>query len=577
MSPPAVRLRTNRRNRHVWPVVLATAVWSVLAGPALAQAPLHLRVDELIAARSVGPVADLADDAEFLRRVSLDLNGIIPSADEVREFLSDPSSEKRRSLVDRLIASAQFPRRMQQVLDVMFMERRPDSAVPAAAWQEYLRRSIADGRPYTEVAAEILRGDGQSPAERPAAKFYLDRGGDPHLLTRDVGRIFFGMDLQCAQCHDHPIIDGYHQADYYGLHAFFNRSFLFTDPAQVTHFAEKGEGEVTFKSVFVAGAEPQETAPHLPGASPIAEPKLEAAVAYLVPGANGARPQPRFSRRQVLAREAASGTSADFNLNLANRLWAMMLGRGLVHPVDFRHPDNPPSHPELLDLLAAELVKTNFDLRAFLGELALSQTYQRSSRLPVGADPERAPPDRFGVAELKPLSPEQLAWSVMQLSGTLGNYRRIARDGLRADPRLADLFEADERRRKLEDELVEQKVYADLNGNAQPFIALFAGAPGQSPADFQATVHQALFLANGEQVRAWLAPSGGNLTEQVALSADAHQAAETLYLSVLSRRPDREEELVVAEYLAGRDSDRPAAAQELVWALLASGEFRFNH
>ena len=187
----------------------------------------------------------------------LDLNGTIPDAQAVRAFLDDTSADKRMALVDRLLAAPRFARQMQHVFDVMFMERRAEKAIPVAEWQEYLRKSFEDDKPLDQLAREILAADGVDPDLRPAARFYLDRDGEANLITRDVGRIFLGRDMQCAQCHDHPNVDDYHQADYYGLLAFVNRGELFTDKDKKIYFAEKADGEVNYKSVFTGDARSQ--------------------------------------------------------------------------------------------------------------------------------------------------------------------------------------------------------------------------------------------------------------------------------------------------------------------------------
>lgn len=367
---------------------LAGLLVACCAASARAQAPLplHERIDALIESSQVGPLAPLVGDGELMRRLYLDLAGTLPTAEEARTFIDDPSSEKRRALIERLLAAPEFARRMQYAFDQMWMERRPDKQVPAPEWQEYLRVSFEQNKPYDQLAREILGADGVDDALRPTAKFYLDRDGEANALTRDVGRMFFGMDLQCAQCHDHPLIDSYHQSHYYGIMAFLNRGFLFTDANKKVFYAEKADGEVSFKSVFTG--EGQENArPQLPAGALVEEPTFEAGQEYVVAPADGVRPVPKYSRRAELARLATSGENRAFNRNIANRLWALMMGRGLVHPVDLHHADNPPSHPELLELLADEFVAMKFDVRAFLAELAQSRAYQRASSLTAVAMP----------------------------------------------------------------------------------------------------------------------------------------------------------------------------------------------
>ncbi len=382
------------RSRVASALVLALALNGVPAradDAPPAQKPLHERIDELVESSSFAPLAPPASDADFLRRVYLDLNGTIPDAATARAFLDDPAPNKRAALVERLLARPQFVRHMANVFDVMLMERRatpgaPSPGIPAAEWQEYLRKSFADNKPLDQLAREILGADGVDPALRPAARFYIDRGGDPNLLARDVGRLFFGRDFQCAQCHDHPIIDDYLQADYYGLMAFVCRGTLFVDAkAKQTYYAEKADGEVNYKSVFTGDARDR-VVPKMPDGVAVSEPMLTKDEQYVVAPAKDVRPVPKYSRRAQLAANATSGKSAAFNRNLANRLWAHMMGRGVVHPLDVDHSGNPAVQSQLVTLLADELVGMKFDAKAFLRELALSRAYGRSSETPNFAD-----------------------------------------------------------------------------------------------------------------------------------------------------------------------------------------------
>lgn len=516
--------------------------------------PLHQRIDRAIAAAKpdfAQHAAPPASDAEFLRRIYLDLTGAIPTASEARDFLKDPSPKKRQTLIDRLLSSPEHARHFATVLDVLLMERRPDKYVPHEPWLEYLRSSVAANKPWDQLVREILAGDGADAKTRPTAKFYLERQAEPNLLTRDISRLFLGTNLQCCQCHDHPRIDDYKQAHYYGLFAFLNRSSLVVDKQlKMAVLSEKADGEVTFQSVFDPAKVTKSTGPRLPEGASLKEPAAEKGKEYVVAPAAGGRSVPRFSRRALLGPTLARADNEQFKRNIANRLWALMMGRGLVHPLDLDHSANPPSHPELLKLLADDIAVRKFDMRGFLRELVLSQTYQRSSEQSSSKEPE---PASYTVALLKPLTPEQLAWSLMQATGL-----------------------TDAERQALGKNATEATLYARMSPNATPFVKAFGNPPGQAQ-EFDARLDQALFLANGPTVRSWLTPRAGNLIDRLGKQTNADAVADELYLSVNTRLPSSEERKEAAAFLASRSKDRTAALQDMAWALLASAEFRFNH
>jgi hypothetical protein len=540
---------------HPWPLTLAAVLFA--AAPTFAQAPLHHRIDQLIREDKsdyTKVAAPLADDAEFVRRVYLDVAGVIPSADETRAFLADSDADRRAKLIDRLLASEKHGYHLANVFDVLWMDRRPDKHIKRADWLAFLRESFAANKPYDQLVREIVSADGTDPKSRRAARFVLDRDGEPHVLTRDISRLFLGMNLQCAQCHDHPLVDAYKQDHYYGVFAFLSRSYLYTDKAsKQAVFAEKADGDVTFESVFMSKVK-KKTGPRLPDGAEVMEPKFDKGQEYVAPVKQGERGVPKFSRRAQLAQQLTAADNARFARSAVNRVWSIYLGRGLIHPVDFDHDANPPSHPALLDLLCKEFVAHHYDLRWLTREILLSDTYQRSSALPPsGAAPD---PAWFAAAALRPLSPEQFAWSLLEATGQL-----------------------DLERKALGAKLTEAALQAKLTPQIATFANLFGGQPGEpaSNQDFQATLDQTLFLRNGGVVRTWLAASGDNLTGRLLKFKDAGQVADELYLTVFGRRPAEEERKLVADYLARHGADRAAALPELAWALLSSAEFRFNH
>jgi len=371
----------------------------IIAASAVAdEVPLHTRIDRLIAAAELGPVAAQCDDATFLRRATLALAGRIPTRTEVALFLDDSTAEKRQSKVDALLQSAEFPRHMAVTLELMLMERRSGTHVKTSEFRQYLEASVRQKKSWLEIACEVLSVNG-SDTHRAAAGFLLQRNVEPHLLTRDTGRIFFGMDLQCAQCHDHPLIDDYRQDDYYGLNAFFVRSALFQpDKKKPASISEAAAGEASFKSVFTDRE--GNMRPRIPGGSELTGAKLQPHERYRVFPAKNVRAVPVDSRLSRLAQTLRDVPSEPFDRNIANRLWAHMFGRGLVHPVDLHHSSNPPTHPELLALLAAEFRRHNHDIAWLLREMALSETWQRSFKRPDGVPTQKQlPPAQEKSAE----------------------------------------------------------------------------------------------------------------------------------------------------------------------------------
>lgn len=407
------------------------------------QPAVHRQIDALLDREAIGPLAPQCSDAEFLRRVQLDLTGGVPTAAEVTAFLADTTQDKRELLIDRLLESVEFVRHMAVELDVILLERRTDSVVSVAEWERYLIDFVAADRPVNELFEELFFFESDPTAVVPAAKFLLCRSAEPNAVTRDVGRLAFGMDLQCAQCHNHPLISGYLQEDYYGLYAFWHRTNLFTDAKKKANWiTEQADGESSFVSVFTGdGRDIALPRPPL-GNVLVDEPVLIKNEAYLVQPSSDQPGRPRFSRRQMLARQLSG--NIQFRRNLANRIWQKMFGRGIVHPLDLHHPENPPVHPQLLNLLADELVKQDFRLRPMLRTLALTRAYQRSSREP---DPECINFQDIAARKLQ-LQVEQdrltqaVALAQERLHGPQDEYTRLLRQQEQVAAELPKLLKA---------------------------------------------------------------------------------------------------------------------------------------
>ncbi len=534
-------------------IIIGTS--SVCAAPAL-----HDEIDRLVTAHSPGR-ATVASDGEFLRRVYLDLSARIPTASEARAFLADHSPGKRAALIDRLFVSPEYPQRMTELFTVMLMERRLGNDPAAGEWEKYLLASFTANKPLDQLAREILAPNADDSATRAAAIFYTKRlehiGQNPvdhPRLTRDIGRLFLGKDFQCAQCHNHLFIKEYKQADFQGLFACVEQTYIRTDvkfPAVGEKVVDK---KLEFMSVFATTK--HQTGPHPPGCSEAEIPVFKKGEEYsrAPDKASGFPGTPKFSPLRVMADEIPASDA--FARNFANRLWFCVMGRGLVSPLDQHHAANPPSNPELLDLLSSRLVEMKFDSKAFLRELVLSQSYQRSSLLPE--EGEAPSPDSFLVANTKRLSAEQLAWSFLTATGEIQRF-----------PATIEKISAVKGAEKSKTKPV---TLADIHSR---FANAFGNPAGEAEVEFAPSLAGALFVSNSDLVLDCLKPRPGNLIQRL-LEMKTGDVADELYLSILSRRPDGAESADVAAYLAAH-KDRAAALADLAWSLLASTEFCVNH
>lgn len=516
--------------------------------------PLHQRINQLMqTSRSAStPLAPPASDDEILRRMYLDFTGSIPTSEQAKAFLAKQDPNKRAQLIDQLLDSPEHARHFSELLNVMLLERRVGKNVAQGQWTEFLRKSILDNKPWDQLVKEILTADGVDSKQRAQAKFYLVRNAEPNLVTKDISRLFLGMNLECAQCHDHPIVEEYHQSFYYGIYAFLNRTSMVRDAKlKVAVLSEKADGNVTFTSVFDPKKVQKSTGPRMPYRKMIKEPKLVKGKEYKVKPAKNRRAVPSFSRFALLGNELARADNELFAKNIANRLWALLMGRGLVDPVDMHHPDNPPSHPKVMQAISEEMVKSKFNLRKILRELALTEVYQRSSQLPEGVN--EIEDGEYTAARLKPLSPETLGRAMLQASGMTDVYRR-----------------------SLGKKLNEASLHALIARQSAALIRVLAGEAGEKQ-EFVPTLDQALYISNSGTIRSWIASRNGNLVNRLSKLSDHTAIAEELYLSVLTRKPTAEESQELAKYLTNAGAKKVALLQDYVWALIASNEFRFNH
>lgn len=534
--------------KSVWNLRCLIFAGLLLAGFGLtgqaAEPSLHERIDALMDAATAGEVAGPASDGEFLRRVYLDLAGRIPTRDEAATFLADSDPSKRTKVIDSLLASDDHVRRLQQVLHVMLMERLGDHD----EWRKYLTESVRANKHWNVMVREMLHPNADDEATRGSALFLSKRlenyGQNPvdvPALVRDVGRLFMGIDVQCAQCHDHLFVDEYKQEHYHGLFAYVSQVTLRTDVKFPAVTEKPLLKKVEFMSVFVQ--EPKSMGPRVPGLQEVSLPTFEKGQEWEVaPDPKAKKPgKVKFSALQSLAEQLPSNENSLFARNMANRMWWLLMGRGQVHPLDLLHNENPGSQPEVLDLISRELAAHDFDLRWLLRELALTRVYQRSTMAPFPADD--IPLQSYRVALEKPLLSEQLLQSMLTATGMEGTVK-------------------------------DEKQRAELQARFDKAFALPAREPEVEHAP---SVKAALFLLNDTTVLGWLKPSENNLAARLEKLTDDAQLADELYLSILTRTPNEAERKVVVEHLARHAQQRTEAIRTLAWSLLASNEFGINH
>lgn len=482
------------------------------------------RIDELLAAAwvrdAIEPAAS-AEDTEFLRRASLDLTGVLPTVATVREFLADNSDDRRARLIDRLLASPLCADHLATTWRNMMVPRNAaaDGFDGQEGLQAWLRTQFAANQRYDQLVADLLVATGA--ARSGPGLFFTAFDLKPEELAGNTARVFLGIQIECAQCHDHPF-DRWTQQDFWGYAAFFARLGRGGDQQnmQLMQLVDRPTGEVT-----------------LPGSTEPVPPRYPRGD---VPAADETG-----TRRMQLGIWMVSRDNPFLARAAVNRAWAHLFGRGLVEPVDDLSDRNPASHPELFAELAAYFVENGFDLRDLLRTLARTRAYQLSSRTGSGAPPRS---ESFARMPVKTLSPEQLYDSLQRATLAESATSGASRGAL--DPR------------------------------RQMFVAKMQ-AQTQSPVEYDAGVAQVLLLLNGDEVASLAAgPASGLLTALEAPIFDDRQRVEILFLATLSRPPtERELQRSLSHVGEGASAggEPREALGDLLWALVNSAEFGLNH
>jgi len=497
--------------------------------------------------------AERCTDAEFVRRIYLDLLGIVPTFEEALAFLDDQSSDKRDQLIARLLADPRFGLHQSDVWDMVYFGRHPPGygTRERDGFQNWLRNQFNENVPYNVWTRAILRAEGNTVEDGPPM-FYVQYRNAPEDATQAVTQKFLGVQLQCARCHDHPF-DKWSQLDFYGTAAFLARLQVVDvgkkEKLSAYVIGEKNLGEVLFSgpaSQQEPGKKGEPVKPKFLGGDPLEEPELPADFKEDRNFPNGKMPPaPTFSRKDALADWITRPDNPYFARAAANRIWAQFMGKGIVQPVDNLSPANPPSHPELLDALARSLVEHNFDLKWFIGEIVSSRTYQLSSSGP-GSE---AMPLWYERARYRPLSAEELLESWVRAAG----YDKVMEaTGQSPESRLR------------------------IKGITWDYLRNAFGEPNDGVGNFQGGLHEHLYLNNG-QVRQLISDRPGSLHDTLTKTESPwEERVERLFIQTLSRRPTPEETGKFVTFLNTEDDQR-GRLHDAIWTLMTCSEFRFNH
>ena len=522
---------------------LLTASWLVCPSAAHAQdGALRDTIDREVKAgwakEKITPPARAADHV-FLRRVYLDLIGTIPSYEEASVFLKNADPKKRENLVDRLLADPRYSRTQAQVWDVALLGRNPRNVNGPRAregFRKWLATQFEKNEPYDRLAAKLLTAE-----EAGTQLFYL-ANRDTDEMTTAAARFFLATQIQCAKCHDHPF-EPWTQKDYYGMAGFYVRTFVVEvgkDNDKRYVVGERSSGDVLFtaakdpkkpgakgdpvKPKFLSGVELSEP----PTAKDFVEPKLKP---------NEVPPKPPFSRREKLIEWIVAKDNPYFARAAVNRVWAQLMGRGIVHPVDDFNSQNEPSHPALLKAIEGAFAAHKFDLKWLVREVVLSEAYQVADTGPV----TDTLPRYYERARVRPLSAEEL----MAAFGAATGH----------DPDWA------------------------LKNNGFESLLKFFGEPSDGQGAFQGSLAEHLFLNNSGDLRGLCQPKKGNFAEQLVNSKDEWGSnIEKMFLTVLSRKPrDAERQRFLKHFEKATDPKTKAQlVEEALWVLVSCSEFRFN-
>lgn len=510
--------------------------------PAPALPPTAGYIDRLVWTRlnrlRIQPSAP-ASDSQFLRRAYLDLIGSLPTTEEARAFLAEcdaetkkagsPALQARTKLVDRLLARPEYADYWAlKWSDLLRVNKDALGSKGAYTFYRWIRESLAENMPYDRFVREIVGASGSSAQNGPVNLYRAL--SKPDDAASSISQVFLGVRLECAQCHHHPF-EKWTQDDYFGMVGFFSQMKTKPDGPQSVVLTASGPGEVKHPRTG------QTVPPHPLGGDP---------VAFASEG----------DRRKLLAGWMASPTNTFVPRMLVNRLWAHFLGRGLVDPVDDFRDSNPPSNPELLDALAKDFVAGGYDVKRLIRTIMTSRAYGLSSQSnTTNATDEQ----NYSRAYPKRLQAEVMLDAIASATGTPADL-----PGLPRGTRAVQVWDT------------------EWNTQWQSYFLNVFGRPSRThPCDCERSqepsIVQVLHLMNAPEIQRQLSERRGRARFLAESDRTPKQIVEELFLAAYSRRPTAKEEASALQSFERAGPDRVRATEDVLWALINTMEFVFNH
>lgn len=470
------------------------------------------------------PPSDLADDATFLRRVYLDTIGTLPTVAEVRQFLTDTRADKRSKLIDQLLDRPEYADYWaMRWSDLLRVDRDAITPAGAVAMTRWLRRQFAENRPYDEMVREIITARGSTDEDGPAAIYKALV--TPEEISRSFSQLFLGVRIQCAQCHHHPS-ERWDQEDYFALAGFF------------TGIGRKNVG--TSQSLFAQKG------------NELNHPRTGKPVPARALGAPNADFSGLADRRIVLARWITAPENPYFARSIANRLWSHYFGRGLVEPLDDMRATNPATNEPLLEALTKHLRDSKYNIKTFTRTVLNSRLYQLGSQ-PVGSN--GSDEQNFSHAIPKAIPAEVLLDAISQATGVHEKFNGWP-EGYRA---------------------------IQVWDNRMPsyFFRIFGRPVRASVCECERSnepsITQALHLMNSEEIMSKVRAKQGTARKLARSEQKPEAIIEELFLSTLTRLPTDKEKALMLKVFEESGSDRQGAVEDVLWALLNTRGFVYNH